>query len=129
MKALVLTQLVDGAPTILSVGENCTGLTRVANVDDYGVFMVAGTAEQIAALAGLALVEDANWAQPISVEVAGALNALLTAGGYPTLPDGISLADGMLAMLGEFAPELYDVGDGVTAERVITKRRKRGKWG
>lgn len=114
MKALVLTQLVDGAPTILSVGENCTGLTRVANVDDYGVFMVAGTAAQIAALAGLALVEDADWQQPINAEVAGALNALLVAGGYPTLPEGISLADGMLAMLGEFAPELYDVGNGVS---------------
>jgi len=113
MKALVLTQLVDGAPTILNVGENCTGLTRVANVDDYGVFMVAGTPEQITALAGLALVEDANWQQPISAEVAGALNALLTTGGYPPLPAGISLADGMVAMLGEFVPELYDVGNGV----------------
>lgn len=126
MKALVLTQLVDGAPTILSVGENCTGLTRVANVDDYGVFMVAGTAEQIAALAALALVENADWAQPISAEVAGALNALLVAGGYPTLPDGISLAAGMVAMLGEFAPELYDVGNGVVTERAMKKRRKRG---
>lgn len=111
MKALVLTQLIDNTPTALLVGENCTGLTLVACIDDYAVYMVAGDEKQIAMLSELALVADADWSKAIDDATAGALNSLLTAGKYEALPKGLTLGQGMIAMLGKFEPELYDVGD------------------
>lgn len=111
MKALVLTQLIDNTPTALVVGENCNGLTLVARIDDYAVYMVAGDEKQIAMLSEAALVADYDWNKEIDDATAGALNSLLAAGKYAALPKGLTLGQGMLAMLGKFEPELYDVGD------------------
>jgi hypothetical protein len=111
MQVLVLTQLTNNEPTALLVGENCTGYTRVATVDDYGVFLVAVAEEQIAALAQESLVENADWGQIIAPTTADALNGLLAAGGYTALSEELTLGQGMLAILGQFQPELYSVGE------------------
>lgn len=120
MRALAIVTMAGGQPDGADVPVMVHGYALIGVVHgpvtgtNYGVYLVSGTAEQIAALDAVESVvaSDAlDWSAVVSSQTRAVLNALFQQAGWPLIPAGVTYTQVLSGMFPGFLSSNYSIAD------------------